>query len=504
MRKWLAALGAALSLVCAHPTKRALVAIGAAAVVLCASLSSDAQVVQRKRLAAATTFYVATTGSNSANCLTVSTPCETMQYVWDMVADGYDANGQLITIQLADGTYTAGLLTQKGIVGQDGPNNVVIRGNTTTPANVVISTTNASAFEFGAGTGGSTQVRIRGMKLQTTTSGHGIIAFGGNSVITFSEIDFGTTANFHIDVGHSAFVMAVGNYAVSGSAVAHVVAASNGVYASHGLTVTYSNAPAFSLANYYMEGGRAYLAGMTFTNGATVTGSRYYLVGEGHLSTGTCDRTYLPGNVAGTETAGVYNDCPRAVTAGGMGLAAGTSGGVPYYSATTTIASSGALTANGVVLGGGAGATPTSTAVGTTGQVLTGVSASAPTWQSIRQALTVSGADGFAGGTTAFMVNKGSTTEAVVSTTIPVTGTFRNMYINVSTAPVGVQTVIATLRVNGSDTAVTCTITGAATSCSDTSNSAAVTAGQLWSIKVVYSATAASSVPKGGVQLLNP
>lgn len=58
------------------------------------------------------------------------------------------------------------------------------------------------------------------------------------------------------------------------------------------------------------------------------------------------------------------------VTKGGTGLIAGTSGGVPYFSASTTIASSGALTAAAVVLGGGAGASPTSLALGTANQFL--------------------------------------------------------------------------------------------------------------------------------------
>lgn len=44
---------------------------------------------------------------------------------------------------------------------------------------------------------------------------------------------------------------------------------------------------------------------------------------------------------------------------GGTGIGSGTSGGVLYYSGSTTIASSGSLTANAVVLGGGAGAAPT-------------------------------------------------------------------------------------------------------------------------------------------------
>ncbi|RZA26139.1 MAG: tail fiber domain-containing protein, partial [Proteobacteria bacterium] len=55
---------------------------------------------------------------------------------------------------------------------------------------------------------------------------------------------------------------------------------------------------------------------------------------------------------------------------GGTGLTAGTSGGIPYYSSTSTLASSAALTANGVLLGGGAGAAPASTAAGAAYQTL--------------------------------------------------------------------------------------------------------------------------------------
>lgn len=51
------------------------------------------------------------------------------------------------------------------------------------------------------------------------------------------------------------------------------------------------------------------------------------------------------------------------VADGGTGLSSGTSGGVPYFSSTTTIASSGALTANAVVKGGGAGAAPVASGV---------------------------------------------------------------------------------------------------------------------------------------------
>jgi hypothetical protein len=53
------------------------------------------------------------------------------------------------------------------------------------------------------------------------------------------------------------------------------------------------------------------------------------------------------------------------VANGGTGLTSGTSGGVLYYSATGTLASSGALTANALVIGGGAGVAPSTTTTGT-------------------------------------------------------------------------------------------------------------------------------------------
>lgn len=80
------------------------------------------------------------------------------------------------------------------------------------------------------------------------------------------------------------------------------------------------------------------------------------------------------------------------VANGGTGLASGTSGGVPYFSATTTIASSGLLTANALVLGGGAGAAPTPMgSLGTTTTVLHGNAAGAPTFGAVSLTADVSG-----------------------------------------------------------------------------------------------------------------
>lgn len=73
---------------------------------------------------------------------------------------------------------------------------------------------------------------------------------------------------------------------------------------------------------------------------------------------------------------------PVTVPNGGTGLTAGTSGGIPAYTNATTLASSGLLTAHGVMLGGGAGAVPSAlSSLGTSGQVLTSNGAAAnPSW----------------------------------------------------------------------------------------------------------------------------
>lgn len=68
---------------------------------------------------------------------------------------------------------------------------------------------------------------------------------------------------------------------------------------------------------------------------------------------------------------------PVSVIQGGTGLIVGVSGGLLFFSAPTVIASSALLAAHGVVVGGGAGVAPLTTAVGLAGQALLGAGAAA-------------------------------------------------------------------------------------------------------------------------------
>jgi len=67
---------------------------------------------------------------------------------------------------------------------------------------------------------------------------------------------------------------------------------------------------------------------------------------------------------SGAITSGTWNGSAIGVAYGGTGLTSGTSGGILYFSASNAIASSAALTANALVIGGGAGVSPSTTTTG--------------------------------------------------------------------------------------------------------------------------------------------
>lgn len=92
----------------------------------------------------------------------------------------------------------------------------------------------------------------------------------------------------------------------------------------------------------------------------------------------------------GTITTGVWNGTPITVPFGGTGLTAGTSGGIPAFTGTGTMTSSPMLNQYGLVYGGGAGQTPSSTATGTTGQLVVGVTSAAPAMVTLSGDCTIS------------------------------------------------------------------------------------------------------------------
>lgn len=79
------------------------------------------------------------------------------------------------------------------------------------------------------------------------------------------------------------------------------------------------------------------------------------------------------------------------VANGGTGLASGTQGGIPYFSTTTAMTSTAALTEHALVVGGGASGPSTLASLGTTTTVLHGNASGAPTFGAVSLSADVSG-----------------------------------------------------------------------------------------------------------------
>lgn len=77
---------------------------------------------------------------------------------------------------------------------------------------------------------------------------------------------------------------------------------------------------------------------------------------------------------------------------------------------------------------------------------------------------------------------------------VPRAGTAQKLYCHIATAPGGADTVVITARKNAADQALTCTITGAATACNDTTNTFAVSAADRLSMKLASSAGTAATI----------
>ncbi|RYY67704.1 MAG: hypothetical protein EOO12_00160 [Chitinophagaceae bacterium] len=257
----------------------------------------------REKLTAARTYYVRTDGSNSNTGLanTSGGAFLTAQKAMDVIADTLDIGNYDVTVSIGDGTYT-GTLRLKTFIGSAG--RVKFVGNTTTPANVLFSTTSTTAVATNDN-GVAGVFELRGFKVQTTTSGDGINISAPRAIVYIGNIDFGACAGTQMNASFGSLVYYLASLAVSGNAVLGFVADREATMFLSAGTIVYSNSPVYSARNFQFSGGGTLdVYSMTFTNGGTVTGKRYEGDGLGRCFTNGGGASYVPGNSAGSVANG--------------------------------------------------------------------------------------------------------------------------------------------------------------------------------------------------------
>ncbi len=258
----------------------------------------------RERLTANRTYYVnASTGSDSNDGLTSGTAFATIAKAYSVIVSTLDLAGYTVTIQLADGTYTAGLTIN---VPWTGGGSVTLQGNSSTPSNVVISLANGFPVIFNVPLPGG--LLIKDVKLTTGTSGD-CIRGNGAGKCQFTNVEFGAAAWWHIYVNAPGCKMeALGNYAISGSpGFSHIGLIANTHFLSAGRTITITNTPAWGIAFLEASGAAsAQMHGMTFTGAAT--GARFNVKENAAIYIAGAGATYFPGNSAGVFGTKTFTD----------------------------------------------------------------------------------------------------------------------------------------------------------------------------------------------------
>jgi len=254
----------------------------------------------REMLAANRNYYVDETLGDDANdgLSSGAGAFETVQKAIDVVA-GLDRGIYDTYINLADDTYSSTIYLKAG----PGSGLIWLKGNTTTPSNVLFSTTSGSAAIWAQDAG---NWLLKDFKV-TTTSGSGVLCAGAGTRIGVGNLEFGDCSSHHLSVGDGAFLSKSSDYEISGDAICHISAADNAIVSYSGGTITLTGTPDFSTA--FVQASSAASMGLTnsITFSGSGTGKRYKVFRNAIINSGGGGETYLPGDVAGIElTGGLY------------------------------------------------------------------------------------------------------------------------------------------------------------------------------------------------------
>lgn len=248
----------------------------------------------REILSANRTYYVRSDGSDSNTGLsnTSGGAMLTIAAALALVA-ALDTNGKTVTVQIQDGTWTVPVVLPS-VQGVTGVGQLIIQGNTGTPANCLVNVT-GTPFS-GTELYGSVW-DIKGFKLQGT--GNGIQA-SSNTHLRFSNIEFGAITGNQINTGNRARISALTNYTISGSALRHILNDNVSTVSINSITITITGTPAFP-GGFMYTSKQSFTQALSTTFSGSATGPRMVIINSSFVETSSsASLTFWPGDSTGT------------------------------------------------------------------------------------------------------------------------------------------------------------------------------------------------------------
>lgn len=252
----------------------------------------------RELLSANRTYYVRTDGSDSNDGLTNTAGGAflTLQKAYDVVIQTLDLGGFIVTIQIADGTYSGGIAFNY----DEGPvvnGQLYIRGNLTTPQNVVLDSLNF----WGSG---ASFICVSGVTVPTIEASYSKRLYIGSNPsqsetgkVRFTSTDYNLYINDNSTVDFYGTIILVGatrnNFAILEdlSAVMYVGPSS---WVAEGGAVTTSD------SFFYVNRRSTVVNFFNSTKTGTFTGPRISAYKGSFVNTSNGTQTNCPGNANGT------------------------------------------------------------------------------------------------------------------------------------------------------------------------------------------------------------
>lgn len=238
---------------------------------------------------------VSTTGSDAPGMGGPANPYQTINYALAQFQN-LDLMNQTVTIQLAHGTYAGGL-NYNSQNGASCRGLVVLQGDLSSPASVIVEGASVAVLVQGAGS----DVALTGLTIQGSPSG--LVCSNGAFVSIRADVIFGAITGVQMTAQQSGVIRIASGYTISSGALAHWLVSTGGyIDVASALTISLTGTPAFGGA--FAEASQAGVidaSAATFSGAAT--GTRYAAATAGGINTSGGGANFLPGNAGGSATA---------------------------------------------------------------------------------------------------------------------------------------------------------------------------------------------------------